>query len=273
MGSDLRILLLSLTFLLLSQLSYAASPEITELTTEQIDQLYQRFEAIVASDIQHHNRMVEFRDEHATQLLKRIGKSLNIQGYRGEDLAEAFRHSGDAAMKVYNNPINGDEYQFRVRLPESLTRQCKPYGEDLYGRYGLVADIYIKFEHQGMIYYHNSVKTAVSSHYSCAMNASDKDMERILLDGLSPSRETSIPYWLGRITIDEYVSYNMELKSVMQRTLLTTPGIFHTDSQEQLSAMINEALSLTHVHIQPTVEGVTTFIRSLSFAPGVINSR
>lgn len=240
--------------------------EKAHLPPDQITVLYKRFIRLLELDLRQHNQMVDYRELNRDTLLKMIGRSLNVTGYSGDNIAEAFAFAAAKQTTEYINPDNEDKYTFTLRLPESLIRQCKPYGEDLFGRDGKQADVYIKFVYNERRLYEKSVKMPMSYHYNCTLNTSDADIERILSDSLIPESKTSVPYGLGRFEMKDFEKHNTSLWFAVERTLLNTPGLFSLSSKEEQQVAISDAVKDVELEIIPTLESFTRALEALKFS-------
>lgn len=259
--------ILAVFLLLLAVPAWSADdPEEAYLPPDQIAVLYQRFVRLLELDLRQHNQMVDFRESNRANLLKIIGRSLNVTGYSGDNIGEALEFAAAKQTTQYIDPANEEKYTFTLRLPESLIRQCKPYGEDLFGRYGKYADVYIKFAYKERRLYEKSVKTSMSYHYNCTLNTSDADIDRILADSLIPERKTSVPYGLGRFEMKDFEAHNSSLWFAVERTLLNTPGIFSLPSKEEQQLAISEAAKDVELEIIPSLESFTAALEALKFS-------
>lgn len=263
-------MILAATLLLLAAPALSVDgAEKARLAPDQIGVLYKRFIRLLELDLKQHNQMVDFRESNRDLLLKMIGRSLNVTGYSGDSIAEAFEFAAQKQTTDYINPDNDEKYTFTLRLPESLIRQCKPYGEDLfgrYGRYGRYADVYIKFVYKERRLYEKSVKTSMSYHYNCTLNTGDADIDRILSDSLIPDNKTSIPYGLGRFEMKDFEEHNSSLWFAVERTLLNTPGVFSLPSKEEQQEAISNAAKDVELEIIPTLESFTAVLEALKFS-------
>lgn len=260
------VIIVALSLLLAIPAWSADDPEEAHLSPDQITELYKRFNRLLEFDIRQHNQLVDYREFNRDTLLKMIGRSLNVTGYSGDDIAEAFEFAAEKKTTEYINPANEDKYTFTLRLPESLLRQCKPYGEDLFGRDGKQADVYIKFVYNERRLYEKSVKMPMSYHYNCTLNTSDADIERILSDSLIPESKTSVPYGLGRFEMKDFEEHNSSLWFAVERTLLNTPGLFSLASKEERQLAISKAVKDVELEIIPTLESFTAALEALKFS-------